>query len=111
MPRYEWTGSRSFDDNANDRTIDPGDVVELDESIAGGHREFVHVEETSEDSDDSEDPDDESVSAPFDPSESTVDELEEKMANEEYSDAEHAALVEAEENGKNRDSAVEVLES
>lgn len=50
MPTFEWRGDGEFADHANDRTIQPGETVEIDESIARGHREFVEVEaETSDD--------------------------------------------------------------
>ncbi len=44
MPVYEWQGRGEFRDNRNDRTISPGEQVELDAEIAEGHREFVAVE-------------------------------------------------------------------
>jgi len=54
MPVYEWTGSSVFHDNRNDRTISPGEQVELSEDVAGGHREFVEVEPTDDSEDESE---------------------------------------------------------
>ena len=43
MPYYEWRGSGVFRDASNNREIEPGDVVELSEKIAGNH-DFVAVE-------------------------------------------------------------------
>lgn len=45
MPVFEWTGSGEFNDNRNDRVISPGERVELSEDVAGGHREFVEVDD------------------------------------------------------------------
>jgi len=44
MPRYEWRGSSPFRDNAHDRLVEQGDVVELSERIAAGHAEMVPVD-------------------------------------------------------------------
>ncbi len=49
MPHYEWHGTDSFQDNRNDRVIEPGDIVELDEHVAGPHPEFVEVDEPEDD--------------------------------------------------------------
>ena len=47
---------------------------------------------------------------PFDPGEYTVDELESRLNDNDYSEEEMAALTEAEKDGENRDGALELLE-
>lgn len=44
MGYYEWNGNGEFQDNRNDRSISPGEVVELPERIVGNH-DFVEVDE------------------------------------------------------------------
>lgn len=56
-------------------------------------------------------PPDEDVEPPFDPSEKTVDELQDALEQNEYSDAELEALAEAEADGKNRETALEAIEA
>lgn len=48
MPTYEYRGQSPFQDNRNDRVIEPGDVVELPASVVGRHA-FVEVDDPSED--------------------------------------------------------------
>ncbi len=45
MSHYEWRGVDSFQDNRNDREIEPGDVVEIDDHVAGPNPGFVEVDE------------------------------------------------------------------
>jgi hypothetical protein len=47
MPLYEWRGADSFRDHRNDRTVAPGDVVELNEHVAEPQSELVRVDEES----------------------------------------------------------------
>lgn len=54
MPTYEYLGNSPFQDNANDRVIEHGDVVELPEEVVGRHS-FVEIDEPKEDTADSED--------------------------------------------------------
>lgn len=44
MGYFKWVGNGDFADNRNDRTISPGEVVELNEHIVGNH-DFVEVDE------------------------------------------------------------------
>lgn len=48
MPYYEWRGDVPFQDHRNDREIEPGDVVELPERVAGNH-DFVQTEPPEQD--------------------------------------------------------------
>lgn len=48
MAQYEYRGSGVFQDNRNDREIEPGEVVEIDASLVGNHA-FVEVEEPEDD--------------------------------------------------------------
>jgi len=43
MPHYEWTGDGSYQDHANDRIVEPGEVVELAERIGEPNTELVRV--------------------------------------------------------------------
>lgn len=54
MPWYEWRGVSPFNDNRNDRVVEPGAVVELPEHVAGPHPEFVEAD-APEESESSED--------------------------------------------------------
>lgn len=49
MPHYEWSGEDGFRDSRNDRVVDPGEVVELDESIGGPQPQMVEVDDPTED--------------------------------------------------------------
>lgn len=53
MGFYEWRGNGEFLDNRNNRTIEPGEVVELDERVVGNH-DFVEVDEPPGDADETE---------------------------------------------------------
>lgn len=44
MASYEWCGAGEFVDNANDRTISPGETVEISAQIAETHPEFREVD-------------------------------------------------------------------
>lgn len=114
MPQYRWLGSGPFTDNANDRVIESGDVVELDAHIADAHPEFVRVgadEAGSAEGVGVSDAASVSETAP-DPSELTVDEL--RDALEDYDPDNTVALRnlrEREREGKNRATAIEAIEA
>jgi len=48
MPQYEWRGQGTYQDNANDRVVEPGEEVELSERIAGPQPEMVEVVESTD---------------------------------------------------------------
>lgn len=50
MGRYEWRGPGAFIDGRNNREIEPGEIVEIDDSLVGPHA-FVEVEEPEDDAD------------------------------------------------------------
>ena len=104
--RYEWQGASPFRDHRNDREVKPGEVVELNDHVAGPHPEFVAVEED-------DDTTGESVEPPFDPSDATVDELREMLEDipDDVTDAELDALYEAEQADEARDTALEALDN
>jgi len=104
MPRYEWRGSDVFRDNRNDREIARGDIVELDESVAEPHSEFVRVEEGDDEAGDED--------LPFDPNDATVSELRDLVndAPDALTDETAEALYQAEADGKDRDTALEILD-
>lgn len=57
MPTYQWQGASTFRDAQNDREIDPGETVDIDEHIAGPQPEFRRVEESNEKEADADDGD------------------------------------------------------
>jgi len=64
MPRYTWHGSDVFNDNANERVIEPGETVELSERIAAPHPEFVEASDNETEADSAESDEDESDDEP-----------------------------------------------
>ncbi len=54
MGRYRWTGSGTFRDHANDREVDPGEVVDLSDQIASAWSEFEEVDEPADADEDAE---------------------------------------------------------
>jgi len=98
MPVYEWQGNGVFQDHRNGRAVEPGEATELPERVGGPQLELVEV-----------DGDDRLPDPPFNPGEYSVSELREQVADGEYTDAERAALVDAEANGQDRTTAKDVL--
>lgn len=98
---------------------DAGDTFDADESVLEAHPNSLEEVDGEDDptandtesTDETGGSDGEEGAAPFDPGEFTVDQLESRMADNDYSDAGREALVEAERNGEDRDSAVDVLEA
>lgn len=98
MPLYEYLGPGNHYLDGGDTVLEPGDEVELDESTFSYHESrFVEVDE-------------EAVEPPFDPGEFTNDELEEELSDRDLSDAELDALYDAEEEGDNRNGALNAIE-
>jgi hypothetical protein len=48
MPRYKWTGDGSYQDHANDRVVEPGDVIGLAERIGEPNAELVRISDDSD---------------------------------------------------------------
>lgn len=46
MPRYEWQGSGRFRNGRDDEYVDPGEEVELPESVARNNSSLVEVVES-----------------------------------------------------------------
>jgi len=134
LPRYEWRGDGGFRDNRNDRVVEPGETVALDEHVGGPHPELVRVGDDDDgDADDDSQPDtvaeatEEYVTGdlseselegrlghaldepPFDPSECTVDELRERLDRADYHAVEYQQLRDAERSGQNRTTAVKAI--
>jgi hypothetical protein len=98
MPVYKWQGNGVFHDHCNGREVAPGETAELPEHVGEPQPELAEV-----------DGDDELPDAPFDPGEFSVSDLREKVRDGEYTDAERAALVDAEANGQDRATAKDAL--
>lgn len=103
MPVYEWQGHGDFHDNRNDRTISPGEQVELASEVADPHPEFTKPADTP--TTDSED----SGSLPH-PSDYSVSEFTDEFSISEFSDDERETMAENERAGKDRASMLERLE-
>ncbi|WP_436933690.1 hypothetical protein [Halovenus marina] len=101
---YRWTGTHAYRDHANDRVIEPGDEIPdgVAERIAAAHPHDVEEIEDEADGDDETEAEEDVESAdvdievpesleddvfgesgtlPFSPSEHTVGEVEEKLAD------------------------------
>jgi hypothetical protein len=124
MPRYEWTGADDFRDSRNDRVVAPGAVIELTEHVGEPQKEMRRVGEsdnepaTDEPSDgevgtgDDDSPDESVTTDDLDPhpSDLTVPEVEERVA-----DVEDVALLETiltvEAADENRTGAKDAIEA
>lgn len=123
MPRYEWQGADTFRDRRNDREIEPGDVVELDAHVAEPQSEFVRVEtdsdeagaaDESDDEDGEGEPDDEEADtddAPIDPTEYTVDELRDVLAEGGFDADTLDTIADAERAGEGRQTALDAIDA
>jgi len=107
---YRWTGSHAFRDHANDRVIEPGEELPEDiaDSVVSAHPYDVE-EIDEEEGGDEAGPHDYVVDPPFDPTEKTVDELEDALADVDDVD-ELEDLGEAEEHGDARSTALEAID-
>jgi len=89
-----------------------GEELEVSEEILGQYpRRLERVEEgdiDDSDSDVEEEPD--VVDPPIDPGDYTIDELQDKLADSDYSDAELAALYSAEVEGRDRTGAKDAID-
>jgi hypothetical protein len=96
--------------------FDPGDTREVDDDLAeylADHPDFDMVGDAGGDDVGSGTETDETaggVEPPFDPTEHTIDELEEELDTSEYGGSELHAVAAAEEDGKNRDGALEAID-
>lgn len=111
MPRYEWRGAGVFRDNRNDRDIEPGDVVELDAHVAGRQPEFTCVEADTGDSNSDDSDDAVGDVPPFHPEDRTVAEIQDTLDEYHYPEEALTALAEAEREGKNRETALDAIDS
>lgn len=126
MPQYEWQGSAPFRDRRNDREVEPGEVVELDEHVADPQPQFVEVSadatdgdsDTSVDEADSDETaDDEDSSGsdgadepPLNPDDFAVPELEDALEDGDYSGEELDAIEAAERaDGSPRSTALDAI--
>lgn len=117
MPTLQWTGRSQF--SYEGTMYAPGETDEFDDDEADELLDhWSDGWERADDSDSSDDGDSDSdadnadgdeTEAPFDPSEETNDSLDEMLSENDYSEAELNALLEAEEAGKDRDGAKEAL--
>lgn len=89
------------------RRVEHGETVDVDEDTASRLAENYNYERVE--GDESEDGESEDVEPPFDPTEYTVDELDSRLADNDYTDDELAALRDAEESGEGRTSALDVI--
>ena len=102
-------------DDLGSHDIRDGQIgVDDDETARALVDRYRHVSWESEppesDADTDESTEESEAEAPFDPGEFTVDELEARMGDNDYSDEEREALAAAERDGENRTGAIEALE-
>jgi len=95
--------------------FEPGDERDVDDELAGylaDHGDFEVVDDAGGDDVHEEDgPPDEGANPPFDPSKSTVDELEAALKETNHHQVALEALLEAEKDGKDRETAKEAIEA
>lgn len=110
MPRYEWRGADTFHDRRNGREIKPGTVVELDAHVAEPQSEFVRVETDTDEAGvvDESDADD---APPIDPTEYTVDELRDVLAEGGFDAETLDVIAGAERAGESRQTALDALDA
>lgn len=123
MPEYTFTGPSGWEFDSE--RLSTGDSVEASEAFVASFPQFFEeaemdadappVADTAADSADTEPADNESTEAdeteaPFDPSEQTIDELETRLEENDFSDAELDALADAESNGKDREGATDAID-
>jgi len=128
MPeRYEYTGTLLYRSDGNEvEKVERGDVIEPTESELDsfgdslrplGQAETVDEPDTADETatetstDDAEESDAETSEAPIDPSEYTIDELDEEIAEGDYSKAAISAILEAEQSGDDRNGAVDTIQA
>lgn len=120
MTAYRWVGVHAYNDHANGRVIEPGEELpdDIAERVAESHP--YDVEAIDEDETDAEadtaDESEGSVSwdesdAPFDPGEYSVADLEDRLAEENFSTAELSALAGVEQAGGKRKTALEAIDA
>ena len=105
--KVEVRALSDFGDASADTVRRKGETFEVSEDVLENHpNSFERVGDTATlpENDNGAEGD-----APFDPSEYTVDELEEELEDGDYSEEELAALAEAERDGEGRDSALDLL--
>lgn len=127
MTEYEYIGNNDHYLDGGDRKLEPGDVVDFEDGPSESFADLFRAVEDEKGSEgaesDSVDEEDESPSAdeesaqndaepdqsddepPFDPSDLTISELEEKLEEENYSDEELDAILQAERGGNDREGA------
>lgn len=98
---YRWTGAHAFRDHANDRVIEAGEELPEDvaEQVAAAHPH--DVERIDED---------DGAAPPFDPTELTVDEIEDEIDDGDYSDAELEAVAAVEKSDDSRETALDAID-
>lgn len=125
MPEYTFIGPQNWEFEGD--KLSPGDSVEASEAFAASFPQFfeeadvddeaspeaVEVVETDVDDDEETDADvatAEDTDAPFDPSDATVTELEDRLDDESFSEDELDALATAEREGKDRETALDAID-
>lgn len=127
MPEYTFIGPQNWEFEGD--KLSPGDSVEASEAFAASFPQFfeeadadaeaspgpAEVVETDVDADTNDDSgadaDEETeTESPFDPSDATVTELEDRLDDESFSDDELDALADAEREGKDRETALDAID-
>jgi len=126
--RYELTGTRLYrsGDNSNE-AVERGDIIEPTEAELDSFGDLLRpvepateTDENAEDttseettSSDESDSGDEAVIAepPFDPSQYTIQELDEEIAENDYSDDELEAALDVEQSGDDRSGAKDTIQA
>jgi hypothetical protein len=130
MPKYEYTGPNDHYLNGGEERLTPGDVVELTEDELGEFDHYftqISTEAAEEDSEAEEEDEGEETEAeeetsengeepaqregelPIDPGEYNIPALEEKLAEEDYSESELDAIMQVEKDGRDRTGAKDAV--
>jgi len=127
--RYEYTGTGLYRSQGNEvELIEPGDVVEPTEAELDAFGDsFRPIDDASGDTGGGTPPDEEPTATdsensqasteadtstpPFAPGDLTIEELDEEIAEGDYSTDELQAVLHAEQNGEDRTGAVDVIEA
>lgn len=131
MPKFKFIGGSTFHYKAGEEVLGHGDVIECSEEDISAHLDRFEKVESEAESDSSgsegetssspEESAEESaepaesesegdVSPPFDPTELTVSEIEDRLDEDEFTEDAIDALITAESEGPERSTAVEALE-
>lgn len=117
--RYRYTGTTLYR-NGGQEVVDPGDIIQPTEAELDAFGDALEpVRESNGGTEPATEPDQTEETAeaevadpPFDPGEYSIDDLETELSEGDYTDAELAALLDAEQAGDNtRSGAVDVIQS